>query len=294
MYILGHRGTGVTMRNTSEQEEARRQEGKRFPENTLPAFEYVLVGGADGIELDTIQTAPDAAGKSDIAISHDEPLNLHVAGANRKTRELGFIYQKSMADLERLDMGDGQPMPSLNKMFTLLNRYQPKVFNIEIKGRDCYSLTHEQTRAASDAALYPGDRVIYSSFDHGQLAELRELDPTAKIGLLFETVAKRSAPLFPETPGDETSVAFSPAYVDSVLATIKPTSLHPWIGDFNDEMANYARTHGLDVYAWTMGEKPPEQDSTALNFARRYKDDPHVHLITDFPVEIVRALKIAP
>ena len=74
------------------------------------------------------------------------------------------------------------------------------------------------------------------------------------------------------------------------MTSIKPTSLHPILQDCSDELLNYAAHHKLDVFVWTKNEKAPLDDPAVLTFALKHKKNPHIHLITDFPVEIKHAL----
>jgi glycerophosphoryl diester phosphodiesterase len=194
-----------------------------------------------------------------------------------------------MAQLRKLDVGGGEGIPSLGDLFSLIEKYRPKIFNIELKGAETYEVASRQTRAFCARSGYPHDHIIYSSFDHDQLKKLRVRDAGAKIGLLFEVTAEGPQPLYPETGPAGDSIIYSRAYVESVMGTIKPTSLHPLLEDATANLHVCARDHKLDILAWTMNEKPPTPDSAVATFARRHADDPYIHLITDFPVEVVRA-----
>lgn len=265
MYVLGHRGTGVTLRSIA-QELKRRAAGLKGPENTLKALEIALQNGADGLEFDVIATADD-----DLAVIHSQALNLHVTGAVRKRRNLGYVKNHTMAQLGKMDVGDGEPIPSLRDVFNLAARYNYPVLNIDLTGKGTYALAYKQAKQSG----YPMDKIIFSSFDHDQLLKLRALDPDIKIGLLFSDHTK--------LPGRK---KLSTQYIDSVLQTIKPTSIHPIISSVTQDIIDYARQKKLEIYAWTRREKHPDNDRTVLDFARAHKDSADIHLITDYPAEI--------
>jgi glycerophosphoryl diester phosphodiesterase len=263
--------------------------GSGHAENTLAAFAYALDNGADGIELDVIKTAD-----GDLAICHDEVLNRHVVGANPRRRDLGFIHQKTMAELRRLDAGEGQGFASLRDIFALATQHQARapLINIEIKGENCWEPAWRQARDFCAATGYPYDRIVFSSFDHAQLLALRRADADAKIGLLFgTTIAGLAAPLrlHPETGGTARRASLTRSYLNAVLPTIRPTSLHPSVRNAAFA-AQYAEHHGLDLYVWTSGEKKPDSDGRLPRFAQAQRDNPRAHVITGYPAEFRRFL----
>ena len=292
MLIFGHRGTGVTMHNSAAQEEARRREGVLFPENTLAAFKWALDHGADGIELDVIKTAG-----GDLAVIHDEPLNLHIAGADRKSRALGFVHQKTKGELRRMDAGDGLGIPALRDVFALAASYGPRqpYINVEIKGEDAWTPAVDQAREFCQKTGYPHEKIVFSSFDHAQLEKLRAADSSAKIGLIFNpTGAGVTWPirLHPETGGAGHRKAFTVKYADRALAKIKPTSLHVAARNFK-KGADYAAKHDLDLFVWASREKPPERDPRIKKIILSQGENPRIHVVTDFPAQVAKILRIA-
>ena len=274
MLILGHRGTGVTMRNSTAQEDARRAAGTQGPENTLKAFELALRGGSDGLEFDVIRTADN-----DLAVIHDNALNRHIDGAARRKTDRGFVSNHTMSQLRQLNVGDGESVPSLRDLFALAARYSQPLLNIDLRGNDTYELAYTQVKQAG----YPLDKIIFSSFDHDQLARLRALDDRVKIGMLF-----RYQNLLLNTAKNQPRL--TKQYLDKALPAIRPTSIHPAVRNVTPAIQDYARQHNLDIYAWTHREKHPARNPASLNFARRHKDNPHLHLITDYPAEIKAGL----
>ncbi len=266
MLILGHRGTGVTMRNTKAQEDARRKAGTRGPENTLKAFRLAFEGGAHGIELDVFLTAD-----GDLAVIHDDLLKKHVRGAK------GRVTGHTMAQLRRMDAGDGEPIPSLRDVFALAMRFNAPMLNIELVGPGAYGTAYKQAKQSG----YPMERIVFSSFDYKHLEKLRALDPAIKIGLLFQPRGSAGSIVKP---------VFSERAANAAIKRIRPASLHPVIDEVTPSFIRFARARNLEIFAWTRAEPHPASGSPALAFARRHKNDPDIHLITDYPAEIRIAL----
>lgn len=115
------------------------------PENTLLAFLRALNAGATHLETDVHATADGVA-----VISHDPDLT-RVAG--RPVR----VQQLTMAELRRIQLGDGQAFSSLADA---LDAFPQARFNIDIKD--------EASAAPAAAAILKAratDRVLITSFD---------------------------------------------------------------------------------------------------------------------------------
>ena len=88
------------------------------PENTLSAFEVAVAQGADMIEIDLHQTR-DAA----LVVAHDPDLE-RLGGR-------GEIADATLAEIRRLDAGDGQQVPTLEEVLDGFGARIP--FNLELK-----------------------------------------------------------------------------------------------------------------------------------------------------------------
>ena len=89
--IIGHRG-------------APREE----PENTWRSFGRALELGVAGVELD-VQLTQDGR----LAVIHDETLD-------RTTNGHGPVKDFTLAELQRLDAGQGEPIPALEEVLELV------------------------------------------------------------------------------------------------------------------------------------------------------------------------------
>ncbi len=149
------------------------------PENTLEAFEKAVEMGADGIELDVHMTKD---GK--VVVIHDEKVD-------RTSNGTGFVKDFTCQELKTLDFSCGMEgfknvrIPTLKEVLGLLRGTNLKL-NIEIKcDRVIYpTICEELHKIVGQMGME--DRVIYSSFNHYMLAKMREINPEAKIGLLYD------------------------------------------------------------------------------------------------------------
>lgn len=118
------------------------------PENTPLAFAAAIAAGVDYIETDVHASADGIA-----MIAHDPDL---VRTAGRDVR----VDQLTKAELRRLDLGDGQHLPSLAEV---LDGFPETRFNIDVKSAGAVEPT---VRAILDLGAV--DRVLVSSFDEGR------------------------------------------------------------------------------------------------------------------------------
>ena len=159
--ILGHRGASGYA-----------------PENTLEAFRLAMDMGADGFELD-VHLSRDG----ELIVMHDETVD-------RTTDGSGQIQSFTLKELKRLDASNGMPqytgakIPTLGELYDLI-RDTRHLVNVEIK---------------TDQIVYPGiaekvlkleqekgmeGRILYSSFNHYTLQELRQIKPDVMYGILY-------------------------------------------------------------------------------------------------------------
>ena len=91
------------------------------PENTLASFKKAIEINADMIELDV-----HVCKTGEVVVIHDEKVN-------RTTNGKGYVSQKNLESLKKLDAGKGKKIPTLIEVLDLVNK-RVKV-NIELKGK---------------------------------------------------------------------------------------------------------------------------------------------------------------
>ncbi|SDL10554.1 glycerophosphodiester phosphodiesterase [Tessaracoccus oleiagri] len=142
------------------------------PENTLPAFELAIAQGADGVELDVQRTAD-----GHLVVVHDETVD-------RTSDGTGRVVDLTVAELRRLDFGDGARIPLLDEVLRLCAP-TGMVVNVELKTSiELYPGIEQEARDVVEAAGM-GERVVFSSFNHYTLAGLRGQVAPERLGLLF-------------------------------------------------------------------------------------------------------------
>jgi len=199
-----------------------------LPENTLAAYALALEQRADMIEIDLHQSR-DAA----VVIAHDE--QLEALGGR------GAIADAALADLLRLDAGQGQRLPQLDE---ILDRFGSRIpFNLELKvsRRGEYGGLEERALAAVRARGLLAD-TLFSSFSERVLGRLRSLEPSSRLALLIS----------PEDP----SRPFERA------TALAAEAVNPWHGLVDRAFVEGARSAGLRVLPYTVDA--PERQRALL------------------------------
>jgi glycerophosphoryl diester phosphodiesterase len=136
------------------------------PENTLLAFARAIEQGVDMIELDVNLTRDGA-----LVVIHDTTLE-------RTTNGAGPVRERLLANIQQLDAGRGQRVPTLDAVFELV-RATPVRLCVEIKG--CTDAESLAITAATVAALERADflgRAVVTSFVPAALLRAKALRPT--------------------------------------------------------------------------------------------------------------------
>lgn len=195
------------------------------PENTLPAFQMAADMGADGVELDIQQTRDGV-----IVVCHDETVD-------RTSNGVGWLKDYTFDQIRRLDFSNGNAayegvkIPTMEEVFDLLAPTGLTI-NIELKtGIVFYEQIEEKILELAKRKGWE-DRVIYSSFNHYTVRRIKELNPDAKVGLLY---------------GD------GPIDMPGYGHRLGADALHPaYYNLFYPDFMEDSRKYGLDVNVWTV------------------------------------------
>ena len=148
------------------------------PENTLRAFALAADMGADGVELD-VQISKDGR----LVVFHDDELS-RLTGFAGSVADYTYAELCRMPVIHAVDATERDVAPLLEDVLALLHERGLSV-NIELKNsRAAFPALEEKTLEAVEKAGMR-EKTIYSSFNHYVLMKLREVDPKAKIGLLY-------------------------------------------------------------------------------------------------------------
>lgn len=216
------------------------------PENTLEAFRLAMEMGADGFELD-VHLSKDG----ELIVIHDETVD-------RTTNGTGFVKDLTLAELKGLDACNGMreyqgaKIPTLGEVYDLI-KDTGHIINVEIKtdsifypdlARKCLELEREKGMEG---------RIIYSSFNHYTILELKAVAPEKIVGLLY---------------GDE---LFEPWEYGLKLGA---DYLHPYYPNiYIPGLADTCLAKGLGINLWTVNDK-----QTMLECLKR-----NVGIITNYP-----------
>ena len=137
------------------------------PENTLLAIDLAIEQQTDGIEIDVYQL-----GKH-LVVIHDK-------WVNRTTNGNGSLSDYTLEELQKLDAGQGQFIPTL---WQVLQQIKGQcLLNIELKGVEDVSLVNTCINRAITQLHFQPEQFIISSFNHHLLVAYRAIAPLIKIG----------------------------------------------------------------------------------------------------------------
>jgi glycerophosphoryl diester phosphodiesterase len=155
------------------------------PENTLAAVQKGIDLGVDFVEIDVRRTADGAL------------VALHDATINRTTDGRGRVDALSLGQLRGFDAGNGERIPTVEEVLKLAAGRIGVM--LELKVAD---VARQTVQAVEKAQC--GHRVVYASFLHEALAEVRAIAPDAAVMPLFDKLPKA-----PVAHG----MSYRPAYV---------------------------------------------------------------------------------
>ena len=151
------------------------------PENTLEAFDIAVKQKADGIELD-VQLSKD--GK--LVVIHDEIID-------RVSNGTGYVKDYNLSELKQFNVAKLFPLygfseiPTLEEVYSLLKGTN-LIINVELKTGIIFYEGIEQKVLDMAKKMNMEDNIIYSSFNHYSLLNLRELNKDVKIGVLVSDI----------------------------------------------------------------------------------------------------------
>jgi glycerophosphoryl diester phosphodiesterase len=188
------------------------------PENTITAFALAVEQGADGIELD-VQLSADGI-----------PVVMHDASVERTTNGRGAVSKLTIEQLQRLDAGDGRPVPTLDEVFEIFG--PTLLYNVELKT----GIWSDSNLAAAVAERIDGhhleEHVLVSSFNPIVVQQARKtLNPRTPAAHLRMTGLSALKHRFVKSEGD-----------------------NPYFKLVDDRYMNWARRENLLVNVWTVDD----------------------------------------
>jgi len=214
---------------------AHRGASAELPENTLSAFRRALELGVEGIELD-VHLSKDGV-----------PMVIHDATVDRTTNGAGAVADLTRAELQALDAGNGERVPTLGEVLDLV-------------GDRLHVDTEIKANAAGEAVLREVEgrdmRWLISSFDWDVLRYVRS--------------RRDDVVLWPLTIGaTEDAIA--------VAKEIGAPALAIWQKAVDADVVAHLREQGLGFWPWTVND--PELAGTLVGWGA-------IGICTDDPARI--------
>ena len=212
-----------------------------YPENTLLAFEQAIIEGSDGIEFD-------------VYYHHSGHfIVLHNSHVDKTTSAHGYYDDFSLTELQALNAGQGQFIPTLEQTLECIIQAIAKsgtvnlatfIVNIEFKTRTTEpSMLDIQINALSKllhsfASRYPVTypQFIISSFNHRLLAAAKTNMPQINIGALTASI---------------------PVTYAQFAQKLQAISINPSYDNLDQAYIDDAHARGLQVHIYTV-DKPDE------------------------------------
>ena len=141
------------------------------PENTLQSLRQAIEFGVDLVEIDLRQSRDRR-----LVIIHD-------ATVDRTTNGKGRVEELSLAELQSLDAGRGEHIPTLEEVLEFTQGRVGLMLELKVAGIAGASAALVRTRQFSGP-------VIYASFLHDELPAMRNAAPDAATLALFDRLSK--------------------------------------------------------------------------------------------------------
>ena len=184
------------------------------PENTLAAIRAGLTLGVDFIELDIQRTRDER-----LVVIHDRLLD-------RTTNGHGLVSDLTFDQLQKLDAGNGESIPSLEAALAAIDGHAGAMLEAKSFG------TGLAIHAAVQASAFAGS-IVYASFLHAEILDIRRLDPQTQTLALIECVPISGAAFALEAQASIVGLASDFATPEFVY-TLHRAGLKVWVYTVND------------------------------------------------------------
>lgn len=190
------------------------------PENTLLSFRKAIEPGVDMVELDV-----HVCKTGELVVIHDETVD-------RTTDGHGYVAEMTLQELQMLNAGDGERVPTLCEVLDFINRRVQ--VNIELKGKDTAQPACKVIQEYVRDRQWQNDDFLVSSFDYDELRVCRTLLSTIPLGLLIS------------------EQVFNYAEIAEKLGA---KAVVPEYYLVNEKYVKDAHERGLQIMVWTVNEK---------------------------------------
>ncbi len=186
------------------------------PENTLAAFRRAIEEGVDMLEMD-VQRSADGV----LVVIHDTTVD-------RTTDGTGRVADLTLAELRRLNAGQGEPIPTFEEVLALAGEHGIPIMP-EAKSPALYPGLGVQIAQALAQAGYT-ERSVLQSFDPTTLEEVHTVAPDQPLCMLYGLGAL-------QVNGPQ------PGQAQAICPMAEMILLNPWA-------IRQAHREGRQVYVW--------------------------------------------
>jgi glycerophosphoryl diester phosphodiesterase len=190
MEIIAHRGASA-----------------ECPGNTLAAFERALAIGVDAIEADLLVTRDGV-----LVTRHDDLIE--------QDGQWHYIHELSFEQLQRIDLGSGARIPSLEQFFERFHGRCRLVLDLKTFGLAAPLGKFLRERTA-------GAEVHVTSFLHQEIVEISRQCPAVERSIVLAAVPITFAALFADTQTQQVSL-FRGYITETVVRTLHEQGIRVW------------------------------------------------------------------
>jgi glycerophosphoryl diester phosphodiesterase len=151
----------------------------------LAAIQKGIALGVDFVEIDVRRTEDGV-----LVVLHDETVN-------RTTNGKGRVDRLCLRDIEKLNAGNGEHIPTLEEVLKVAAGETGLMLELKITGA-----AQQTVEAVREAGFR--EPVIYASFLHDELKHVRTVDPEAPLMVLFGGLSR---------PSVARAIRYGPTYV---------------------------------------------------------------------------------
>ena len=257
------------------------------PENTYTSIKAAFDAGY-GVELDVCMTKDNT-----LIVTHTNHLSVHTYDAS----ETDYVSTCLFSDIEKMKTGIGGKTESFltyEQFLDLFKNYPHLSANVEIKGtvepKNALLPQTNPTIPEQLTKITPENikkRIIWSSFSTGMIADLKKLNPQARIAQLFCPTQEEEPFIFKGLP--DRYLQFNLKNIKQISKTISLEAVHVEISTLSDdETLKFCQENSIHIRTWALLERNPQKDKIAqqnlLNVFELSKKYPCIHfdIITDY------------
>jgi len=217
---------------------AHRGASAHAPENTIAAFQLALDHVADGIELDVMLSKDHQ-----LVVIHDDTVD-------RTTNGSGLVKEMTLKELQSLDAGDGQRIPTLEEVFDQFGgRF---IINVELKNYASIFDPLPMEVAKRVKKYQIEESILISSFNPFNLPRFHSRLPEVKLGLLTQ-------------PDQAKKWVWRVFHFDA---------LHPYFSDVDRSLVASLHDRNRKVNVWTVDDSQEISRLAELNVDSIITNDP--------------------